>query len=117
MVGVRGVAPGQRKGGALERLGGALHWWVVGRLSSYPIPKNIVTARVMTRQYVRSLLLHKEQKTAIGGLWAITGYKQVGVAITKGSRRRSSYSFAKRLAMGVDGMTAFVRVDLTSHSR
>jgi putative glycosyltransferase len=96
-----------RNGSVLERLGGAFHWWVIRRLSSYPIPQNLVTARLMTRQYVRSLLLHREHKTAIGGLWAITGYRQCGMPVTKGSRSDSSYSLGKRIAMGFEGITSF----------
>ena len=96
-----------RKGHVLERLGGAIHWWVIRRLSSYPIPQNLVTARLMKRQYVRSLLLHREHKTAIGGLWAITGYRQRGLPVTKRSRGDSSYSLGRRIAMGFEGITSF----------
>ncbi len=97
----------RRKGRLLERAGGALHWWLIRQLSNYPIPPNLVTARLMTRQYVRSLLLHLEQKTAIGGLWAITGYRQVGLPVAKRSNGRSSYSFARRVAAAFEGITAF----------
>jgi len=96
-----------RKGSPLERLGGALHWWIIRKLSNYPIPENLVTARLMTRQYVRSLVQHKEQKTAIGGLWAITGYRQRGQAVTKGSRSVTSYPLATRVTMAFDGITSF----------
>lgn len=97
----------RRKGGAIERLGGALHWWAIRQLSSVPIPENLVTARLMTKRYVRSLLQHREHKTAIGGLWVITGYKQTGLPVEKTLRGPTSYSFAKRLAASLDGLTAF----------
>jgi putative glycosyltransferase len=97
----------QRKGGWLERSGGALHWWLIRRLSDYPIPHSHVTARLMKRIYVRSLLRYREQHTALGGLWAMTGYRQRGAAVTKGWRGTSSYSFGKRLAMVFEGLTAF----------
>jgi putative glycosyltransferase len=97
----------RRKGGFLERVGGAIHWWLIRVLSNYPIPENLVTARLMTRPYVRSLLRHREQKTAIGGLWALTGYRQLGVAVDKGSRAGTSYSVIRRVAMGLDGLTSF----------
>jgi putative glycosyltransferase len=98
---------GQRKGTRLEQLGGAIHWWLMRRLSSYPIPENLVTARLMRRRYVRSLLRHREQKTAIGGLWALTGYRQTGLEVVKGFRGTTSYSPLRRLAMAVDGLTSF----------
>jgi putative glycosyltransferase len=91
----------------IERAGGALHWWIIRQLSSYRIPENLVTARLMTRQYVQALLLHREQKTAIGGLWAITGFRQAGLAVVKGFRGTSSYSFRRRIASAFDGITSF----------
>ena len=97
----------RRKGGWLERAGGAVHWWLIRQLSSYPIPQNLVTARLMTRQYVRSLALHQEQKTAIGGLWALTGFRQVGLPVVKRSNGRSSYSFRGRVAAAFEGITSF----------
>jgi len=97
----------KRKGDWIERLGGAFHWWVIRRLSYYPIPENLVTARLMTQQYVRALTLHKERKTALGGLWALTGFRQPGLPVEKGSRNNSSYSIAKRIEVGFDRLTSF----------
>ena len=97
----------RRKGGWVERVGGALHWWLIRQLSTYPIPESLVTARLMRRAYVQSLVRHKEQKTAIGGLWALTGYRQAGIAIVKAYRGSSSYSFSQRLALTFEGITAF----------
>lgn len=97
----------ERKGSLLERVGGAVHWWVIRHLSYYPIPENLVTARLMTRRYVRSLVRHREQNTAIGGLWALTGYDQRGVAVTKGHRGPTSYSLPRRIAMAFEGITSF----------
>src|SRR5437764_657544 len=56
---------------------------------------------------VGSLTRHREQNTAIGGLWAITGYRQVGIAVEKGHRGDSVYSFRARVRMGFEGLTSF----------
>ncbi len=97
----------QRKGKLFEQGGGAVHWWLIQKLSSYPIPANLVTARLMTRQYVRSLIRYREQETAIGGLWALTGYRQIGLPVIKGFRGATSYSVIRRVAVGLDGLTSF----------
>jgi putative glycosyltransferase len=97
----------QRKGKLFEQVGGAVHWWLIRKLSFYPIPENLVTTRLMTRQYVRSLIRHREQKTALGGLWALTGYRQVGLPVIKGFRGATSYSVIRRVAVGLDGITSF----------
>jgi len=97
----------QRKGGWLDRVGGAVHWWLMELISNYPIPTNLVTARLMRRRYVRDLVRHREQRTAIGGLLAITGYRQRGVPVRKGWRGTSSYSFTRRLGALFEGLTSF----------
>ena len=63
----------ERKGGAVERLSGAVFFLAFNLLSEQPIPRNVVTARLMTGRYVRSLVAHEERGTMIAGLWAATG--------------------------------------------
>src|SRR6266850_5035889 len=47
-----------RKGAWFERVSGAIFYRLFNWLAEVPIPTNAVTARLMTRQYVKSLLLH-----------------------------------------------------------
>src|SRR5262249_7421057 len=61
----------QRKGGWYERLSGGLFYRLFNALSSFPIPHNLTTARLMTRPYVRALRRHRDQEMFIAGLWAI----------------------------------------------
>src|SRR4051812_38723578 len=42
-----------RKGGWFERLSGAIFYWLINRLSTYPVPPNLVTVRLMRQSYVR----------------------------------------------------------------
>jgi len=102
----------QRKGNWFERYTGAFAWWLIDLLLPIEVPHNHSTVRLMTRDYARALTLHREHKTAIGGLWAITGFKQHGVEFVKGARRIRSYSFLGRLGMLLDGITSFSEVPL-----
>ncbi len=96
-----------RKGGVLERTGGKIAWYWIKRLYSINIPANHCTIRLMRREYTDALLLHRESNTIIGGLWVITGFRQVGIPIAKGHRRESSYSPLLRLAAFFNGITSF----------
>ena len=96
-----------RKGRLFERWSGALFFRLFNWLSSYPVPENLCTVRLMTHRYVSSLLEHEEREMIIGGLWAITGYKQVAVPIRKGLRPDSSYRLATKLGQVVDAVTSF----------
>jgi putative glycosyltransferase len=101
-----------RKGDKLESTGGRIAWYWIKKLYAIDIPLNQCTVRLMRREYVDALLLHRESNTVIGGLWVITGFRQVGVPIAKGHRPGSSYSTLLRLAMFINGITSFSTVPL-----
>ncbi len=97
----------QRKGDLFERWSGEFAWSIIDLLIPVKIPHNHSTVRLMRRNYVGALVRHKEQKTAIGGLWVLTGFKQTGVKFEKLSRRVSSYRFTSRLLALLDSITSF----------
>ena len=101
-----------RKGALLERLGGHLAWRFLNLFLPVKIPYNHSTIRLMTRDYVNALVRHKEHKTAIGGLWVMTGFRQAGVEFEKGSRGRTSYSVGRRLVALLDSITSFSELPL-----
>ena len=43
----------------------------------------------------------------LGGVFVIAGFKQVAVPITKGSRKTTTYSLARRLSLFVNALTSF----------
>ncbi len=101
-----------RKGDMLERTGGKIAWYWINKLYSIDIPANHCTVRLMRREYVDALLLHRESNTIIGGLWVITGFRQIGIPIVKGHRPGSSYSPLLRVAAFLSGITSFSTVPL-----
>jgi putative glycosyltransferase len=102
----------KRKGGTVESAGGRLAWYWINKLYSIDIPRNQCTVRLMRRDYVNALLMHRESNTVIGGLWVITGFRQTGLPIEKGHREETSYSFLLRAAAFFNGITAFSTVPL-----
>lgn len=96
-----------RKGGLFERTSGAFAWWLVKVLIPTKIPENQSTVRLMKADYAKALTLHKEHKTAIGGLWVETGFRQTPVQFRKLSRRGSSYKFTTRMTAMLDSITSF----------
>ena len=96
-----------RKGGLFEKSSGAIAWWLVKMLLPTKVPQNHSTVRLMKADYARALALHKEHKTAIGGLWVETGFKQTGIQFKKLSRNGSSYLLTTRLTAMLDSITSF----------
>jgi putative glycosyltransferase len=102
----------QRKGGLLDRYGGRLAWYVITKLYSVRAPVNQCTVRLMRRDFVQSLLLHKESNPVIGALWVITGYRQFGMPIKKQARKDVSYTVLMRIRALLNGITSFSTVPL-----
>lgn len=103
---VYGVQAG-RRGGLGERVGGWIFYSVFNALSDWPIAANLVTVRLMTRQYVAALVEHRERETMIAGLWAMTGFRQAPLPIHKRSRSASTYRLTHKIAILVNSITSF----------
>lgn len=102
----------ERTGEFSRRVGGRLAWSLFEALIPYPIPRNHLTVRLMTRPYVDALVQHTERHTVIGGLWVITGFHQIGIPVNKISRANATYSFAHRWRTLVETITSFSELPL-----
>jgi putative glycosyltransferase len=97
----------ERRGSWFERWSGRVYFRVFNLLSDYPIPENLLTIRLMTGRYVAALLAHGERETVISGLWALTGFRQVPIAVVKHSTSTTTYSIRHKTAVLVDSVTSF----------
>lgn len=97
----------QRKGAVFERVSGSLYFKVFNLFSTYPIPTNHITARLMTRAYVEALVGHQEREFVMSGLWALTGFQQLAVRVKKLHKRKSSYGLRQKFAHLVNAITSF----------
>jgi putative glycosyltransferase len=97
----------RRKGGWFERFAGAAYYKSFNAWLDHPVPENAVTARLMTRRYVDSLVQHRDREMTMAPLWAMTGYQQIATPVAKQSRRDTSYRFSNRVANLVDNITSF----------
>ena len=102
----------KRKGRLFERLSGGVFYRIFRLLSSYPVPVNQTSARLMTRRYVESLIEHRDQEVFLNGLFAITGYEQISVPVEKADKGSSTYSLRMKFRFAVTSITAFSNVPL-----
>lgn len=97
----------QRKGSFLERITGFIFYRLFRLLTGIAQPNNIVTARLMTSNYVRALTSHHERELNIGGLWVITGFKQIPAEVNKLSTSPTTYSLRRKFSHFVNAITSF----------
>jgi putative glycosyltransferase len=97
----------KRKGKLFERISGSLYFKAFNLLSTYPIPPNHITARLMTREYVAALMRHQEREFVMSGLWALTGFNQLPLTVTKHHKAKSAYGLRRKLSHLVNAITSF----------
>lgn len=98
----------ERKGKFIESFGGRVFWWAINKFSEVRIPKNIITERLMKREYLNSLLSLGDANLFLGGMMYWAGYNQKGIPVTRGLREgKSTYSTKKRLELMLQAITSF----------
>jgi putative glycosyltransferase len=95
----------ERRGGFIERTSGAMFFSLIGALSDQRIPRNNVVARLMTRDYVRALVRHRDREFMMIHLMQLTGFRQVSLPIRKLAHSPSTYSFRMRTDMAIKFLT------------
>ena len=88
-----------RKGAYFERISGNVFYSIINYLLPFEFPRNLLTARLMTRRYVRALLQYQESSFVIGGLWVLAGFVQIPLAVIKNSSSPTTYDIMKKLKL------------------
>lgn len=97
-----------RKGNFVEKCTGSIFWVLINKLSDTKIPHNILTERLMTKQYVETLLRLQDANLFLGGMMYWVGFNQKGLPIKKGLRRgASTYSLKRRAELMLQAITSF----------
>ncbi|NMN73800.1 glycosyltransferase family 2 protein [Rhizobium sp. 57MFTsu3.2] len=104
----------QRKGGWFERVSGEWFYRFFKVLTKTALPRNVVTARLMTRRYVDALLRHEEREVFMAGLWYITGFSQQPHLLTKHSTSTTTYTLRRKMSLLVNSVTSFSNAPLVS---
>ncbi|HLK88483.1 MAG TPA: glycosyltransferase family 2 protein [Polyangia bacterium] len=102
-----------RKGGMFERVTGNIFYSFINSVSPHPVPRNLVTARLMRRAYVQALVAHRDQALFLAGVWAATGFRQMAAPVTKLSHSPTTYNLVKRVRNLVEAVTSFSTTPLS----
>lgn len=97
----------RRKGDFAERMSGVIFYRLFSWLSAEEMAPNQLCARLMTRRFVDSLVMHRDREMFLAGLCSLTGYHQVSVPVMKRSKGATTYTLSRKIAMAVNSITAF----------
>jgi putative glycosyltransferase len=98
----------QRKGGVVERISGKYFWKMFNALSDYKIPENMVTERLMRRDYLNQLLALNDKNLFLAGMMHWVGYNQLGIPVNKAQRKgKSTYNLTRKITLFIEAITSF----------
>lgn len=96
-----------RKGKSFERWSGILFYKVFNFLSDVQIPDNMITLRLMKREYVIELLNYKETDFNFGALMVDCGFLQKPIIVKKNASATTTYNFSKKVSLAVTSIVSF----------
>ena len=102
----------RRKGARFEQVTGAWFYRIFRFITGIALPENVVTARLMSRRYVRALVQHEEREFFIAGLWHITGFRQQPHLVAKLSHSETTYTLRRKVSLLVNSVTSFSNAPL-----
>lgn len=102
----------RRKGGRMERWTGQWFYSFFKMLTGLELPRDVLTARLMSRRYVDALVSHKEREVFMAGLWHITGFRQCPQVVRKHNTSETTYTFRRKMSLLVNSVTSFSNAPL-----
>lgn len=97
----------KRKGGFFERVSGSVFYFIFDLLRDIPYASNQLTARLMKREYVNSVLEYRETELDLWGVFSLAGYRQKALTANKKSKGSTTYTLARKIAIAVEMITSF----------
>ena len=95
------------KGSLQYRFGRNAFYRMLDITSDFKFPRDVATARLMTRRYVTALLSHQERELFLVGLMHATGFTQSPYRVHKLSISESSYTLPKLMRLFLMAVTSF----------
>lgn len=101
-------------GNSFYRTSRTTFYLVLNALAATAFPRNVVTARLMTRPYLDALLKFEERELFLAGIMYMAGFAQIGVAVEKPSSAPTKYSLRGLFWIFLNAVTAFSTAPLTA---
>src|SRR6476661_320471 len=108
-----------RQDGVFKRATAFLFYWLLARLASIDIPRNVGDFRLMDRRVVAEVVRYREHDRFLRGIVAHVGFRQEAVPFDRDPRYAgaSSYPLRTMLKLAADGILGFSTFPLRLISR
>ncbi len=108
-----------RRDGVFKRFSAWLFYWVLAKLATTPIPRNVGDFRIMDRRVVVEVKRYREQTRFLRGIVAHVGFRQEALLFDRSERYagETGYPLRKMLTFAADGVLGFSTAPLRMISR
>jgi dolichol-phosphate mannosyltransferase len=108
-----------RKDSAFKRASAFVFYWLLTRLASIDIPRNVGDFRLMDRRVVAEVIRYREHDRFLRGIVSHVGFRQEAVPFDRDPRLagRSSYPLRTMFKLAADGILGFSTFPLRLISR
>lgn len=96
-----------RRGSIYEKFSGWLFYLVMRQLMGINIQKNMMTSRLMNRQFVSAILAMGDYSPNLSGMFSYVGFRQEAVVLTKIRYYESRYTLRKKLDIVIELLTSY----------
>ena len=102
----------KRRGNLAERIEGKFFYHFLFKILGIGVQTDILTSRIMVRNYVDALLEYPEKRVYLGGIFTDVGFTQKSIEIPKTRIKPSRYSFQKKISLTIKLITSFSKQPL-----
>lgn len=94
---------------SVKRLPSRIFWALLSRTSGLDFNSNRGNFRILSRRLVEAILLHRESFRVLDAIAQLSGFSSSDVSLTRDGRfaGKSSYSFVKRVRLGIQLLIAY----------
>jgi len=104
----------KRRGGFLEVISGIAFYKLFRFLTGVNQPDNIMTVRIMSTRFVKSLLLFKEFNLNLGAVWSFVGFSTEQLLIDKPRKWKTNYNWSGKLVLAIRALVSHSSIPLTT---
>lgn len=102
---VYGIQP-KRKGDFTEKITGKIFYKLLDLVADFKYPSDTLTARLMTIEYVKSVIKFPEKVLDIWGVFVMAGFNQKAIHVKKKFKGETTYTFKKKWKMAIEIITS-----------
>lgn len=108
-----------RKDSILKRLTAFVYYWILDRVASIEMPRNVGDFRLMDRRVVAEVSRYREHDRFMRGIVAHVGFRQEALLFDRDARHagRTGYSLRKLFGLAASGIVGFSTMPLRLISR